>query len=169
MTIEIITTGGTIDKLYFDAKSRFEVGAPQIPELLREANLAFELQLTPLLRKDSLELTAADRELIRQAVVHSVQPRIVVSHGTDTMIRTALELLEIPGKTIVLTGAMQPARFRATDALFNVACALTAVQLLPPGVYIAMNGRIFDPRKTRKNVELNRFEEIPGATPKDAR
>lgn len=160
LTIEIITTGGTIDKLYFDAKSRFEVGAPQIPELLREANLDLDLQLTPLLRKDSLELSDADRELIRRTVEQSVHSRIVVSHGTDTMIRTALDLLEIPGKTIVLTGAMQPARFRATDALYNVACALTAVQLLLSGVYIAMNGRIFDPRKTRKNVELNRFEEL---------
>jgi len=158
--VEIFTTGGTIDKLYFDAKSNFQIGDPQILELLREANLTLELKVTPLLRKDSLEMTDADRETIRQAVIASAEQQIVITHGTDTMVQTALQLLEIPGKTIVLTGSMQPARFRATDALYNVASALTATQTLPAGVYIAMNGRIFDPRKTRKNVAENRFEEM---------
>jgi len=115
--------------------------------------------VTPLLRKDSLELTDQDREKIRQAVATSSARQIVITHGTDTMVVTARSLAGIADKTVVLTGAMQPARFRATDALFNVACALTAAQTLPPGVYIAMNGRIFDPKITRKNVELNRFEE----------
>jgi len=160
LPIEIITTGGTIDKLYFDAKSSFQVGDPQIPELLREANLVLDLKVTPLLRKDSLDLTDADRDAIRQAVSTAPQNQIVITHGTDTMIQTALQLVDIADKTIVLTGAMQPARFRATDALYNVASALTAVQTLPAGVYIAMNGRIFDPRKARKNVAENRFEEI---------
>lgn len=160
MPIEIITTGGTIDKLYFDAKSSFQVGDPQIPELLREANLVLDLKVTPLLRKDSLDMTDADREAIRQAVSTSPQNQIVITHGTDTMIQTALQLVDIAAKTIVLTGAMQPARFRATDALYNVASALTAVQTLPAGVYIAMNGRIFNPRKARKNVAENRFEEL---------
>ena len=158
MPIEIFTTGGTIDKLYFDAKSSFQVGDPQITELLREANLTLELKVTPLLRKDSLEMTAADRDVIRSAVSQSSSAQVVVTHGTDTMVETALTLLGISGKTIVLTGAMQPARFRLTDALFNVASALTAAQTLPHGVYIAMNGRIFDPRQTRKNVAENRFE-----------
>lgn len=160
MQIAILTTGGTIDKVYFDAKSTFEVGEPHILELLREANLSIDCQVTPLLRKDSLELTEEDRQLVRQAVENSSIDCIVITHGTDTMITTALALTGIPGKTIVLTGSMQPARFRATDALFNVASAITAVQLLPAGVYIAMNGRIFDPMKTRKNLELNRFEEL---------
>lgn len=160
MPIEIFTTGGTIDKLYFDAKSNFQIGDPQISELLREANLTLELQVTPLLRKDSLEMTDADRETIRQAVITSAEQHIVITHGTDTMVQTALQLLDIPGKTIVLTGSMQPARFRATDALYNVASALTATQTLPAGVYIAMNGKIFNPRNTRKNVAENRFEEI---------
>jgi L-asparaginase len=160
LAIEIFTTGGTIDKLYFDAKSSFQVGDPQIHDLLKEANLTLELQVTPLLRKDSLEMTEIDREAIRNAIAASSNARIVVTHGTDTMIKTALELLGIKGKTIVLTGSMQPARFRSTDALFNVASALTAVQTLPEGVYIAMNGRIFDPRKAWKNVAENRFEEI---------
>jgi len=160
LAIEIFTTGGTIDKLYFDAKSSFQVGEPQLPELLKEANLILDLKVTSLLRKDSLELTAADRETIRLAVTQSANDRIVVTHGTDTMVETARTLLNIQGKTIVLTGAMQPSRFRSTDALYNVASALTAVQILPAGVYIAMNGQIFDPHNTRKNIADNRFEMI---------
>ncbi len=160
MQLEIFTTGGTIDKVYFDAKSTFEVGEPQILEVLREANLSIDYQVTSLLRKDSLELTDEDRETVRQAVLDSTASQIVITHGTDTMITTARVLADIPGKTIVLTGAMQPARFRLTDAVFNIAGAMMATQILSEGVYIAMNGRIFDPQRTRKNVEKNRFEEI---------
>ena len=160
MQLEIFTTGGTIDKVYFDAKSTFQVGEPQIVEVLREANLCIDYRVVPLLRKDSLELTEEDRQAVRKAVEASTTTHIVITHGTDTMITTAKTLAGIPGKTIVLTGAMQPARFRFTDAVFNVASAMMAAQTLPPGVYLAMNGRIFDPDKTRKNVEMNRFEEI---------
>lgn len=160
MQIEIFTTGGTIDKIYFDAKSDYEIGDPQIAELLRDANLTIDYRVTSLLRKDSLELTDADRQQIRTAVEQSVAKRIVITHGTDTMIATGQFLQGIAGRTIVLTGAMQPARFRFTDAIYNVASAITAAQTLPPGVYIAMNGQIFDPRKSRKNIELNRFETI---------
>jgi len=160
MQLEIITTGGTIDKVYFDAKSTFQVGEPQIVEVLREANLSIDYRVVPLLRKDSLELTDDDRQIVRQAVQDSSASRIVITHGTDTMITTANALAGIPGKTIVLTGAMQPARFRFTDAVFNIAGAMMAAQTLPEGVYIAMNGRIFDPAKARKNVEMNRFEEL---------
>lgn len=157
--LEIFTTGGTIDKVYFDAKSTFEVGDPQIEEVLHEANLAIDYRVTPLLRKDSLELTDADRSMIRAAVETTPSQRIVITHGTDTMINTAKSLGDIPGKTIILTGAMQPARFRFTDAVFNIASAMMAAQTLPAGVYIAMNGRIFDPLTARKNVALNRFED----------
>jgi L-asparaginase len=97
--------------------------------------------------------------MIRAAVEKTPSQQIVITHGTDTMINTAKNLLDISGKTIVLTGAMQPARFRFTDAVFNIASAMTAAQILPAGVYIAMNGRIFDPLTTRKNVALNRFED----------
>ena len=158
MQIEIFTTGGTIDKIYFDAKSDYEIGDPQIVELLRDANLSVDYKVTSLLRKDSLELNDADRHLIRQAVAASAAAKIVITHGTDTMIDTGKFLLGISGKTIVLTGAMQPARFRFTDAIFNVASAITAAQTLSPGVYIAMNGQIFDPEKARKNVAQHRFE-----------
>lgn len=156
--IEILTTGGTIDKIYFDAKSSFQVGDSPILELLKEANLTIDVKVTAVLRKDSLEMTDDDRLLIRRAAEASISPQLVITHGTDTMLQTGCALQGIAGKTIVLTGAMQPARFRATDALFNVAAALTAVQTLPPGVYIAMNGRIFNPDTARKNVAENRFE-----------
>ncbi len=160
MPIEIFTTGGTIDKIYFDAKSSFEIGAPQIGELLRDANLTIDYRITPLLRKDSLDLDNVDRELIKSAVVTSAASWIVITHGTDTMIETAQWLRGLTNKTIVLTGSMQPARFRFTDAIYNISSAITAVQLLPAGVWIAMNGKLFDPEKARKNFELNRFEEI---------
>jgi L-asparaginase len=160
MHLEIFTTGGTIDKVYFDAKSTFEVGEPQIVEVLREAHLGIDYQVTSLMRKDSLELTDADRETIRQAVQKSAADHIVITHGTDTMIETAKALSGLAAKTIVLTGAMQPARFHVTDAVFNIASAIMAAQTLEEGVYITMNGRVFDPFKARKNVERNRFEEV---------
>ena len=160
MQLEIFTTGGTIDKVYFDAKSKFEVGEPQILEVLREANLSIAYQVTPLMRKDSLELTDQDREQVRKAVEASTATRIVITHGTDTMTDTARSLTGITGKTIVLTGAMQPARFRFTDAVFNIASAMMAAQTLAEGVYITMNGQVFDPESTRKNLEMNRFEAI---------
>ena len=158
--IEIMTTGGTIDKVYFDAKSSYEIGEPQIGDVLRDANLTIDYQITPLLRKYSLDLNDADRELIKAAVIESSIDKIVMTHGTDTMVATANFLRGISGKTVVLTGSMQPARFRFTDAIYNIASAITAVQLLPPGVWIAMNGQIFDPETARKNIELNRFENI---------
>ena len=159
MKIHFITTGGTIDKVYFDAKSEYAIGSPQVADILEEANVAFDFEIEPVLAKDSLEMTDADRAFIREHVAASPYERIVVTHGTDTMVETACALLDIPEKTIVLTGAMQPARFRTTDATFNIGTAIGAVSSLPHGVYLAMNGCIFDPRRTRKNREKNRFEE----------
>jgi L-asparaginase len=158
MKIKFFTTGGTIDKVYFDASSEFAVGSPQVTELLRDANVTFEYGLESILRKDSLDLTDADRALIRERVAADPATRIVVTHGTDTMIQTALALRGIPGKTIVLTGSMQPARLRVTDAAFNLGAAVIAAQKLPPGVYIAMNGQIFDPTASRKNNATKCFE-----------
>ena len=160
MKIKIITTGGTIDKIYFDEKSEYHVGDPQIVEVLKEANIAFEYEVVPLMRKDSLNMTDEDRHLIYEKISYDSNRHFVVTHGTDTMILTAKALCNIPAKVIVLTGAMQPAKFRMTDAVFNIACAITAVQLLPDGVYIAMNGNIFDPVKAKKNIKLNRFEVV---------
>jgi len=159
LKIKFLTTGGTIDKVYFDAKSEYEVGPPQVADLLHEANVTFEFEIESVLRKDSLDLTEADRALIRERVAQDAASRIVVTHGTDTMIQTARVLEGIPGKTIILTGSMQPARFRVTDAEFNLGVAVAAAQLLPPGVYLAMNGRIFDPARSRKNAANHCFEE----------
>ena len=160
MRLKIYTTGGTIDKVYFDKKSDYQVGDPQAGGVLERANVVIEYEVESILRKDSLDLTEQDRKLIRQTVESSPEDHIVITHGTDTMIETAKALQDVEGKTIVLTGSMHPARFRDSDAVFNIGCALTAAQILQPGVYIAMNGRIFDPRSALKNVELNRFEEV---------
>ena len=158
MKIKVFTTGGTIDKVYFDQKSEFQVGDPQIDVLLREANVSFDFDVESVLRKDSLDLTAEDRGVILEAVKRDPAERVIVTHGTDTMVETANVLKGCSGKVIVLTGAMQPARLRSSDALFNVGFAAACVQLLPPGVYIAMNGRIFEPGNVRKNVAESRFE-----------
>ncbi len=159
MTIQIITTGGTIDKIYFDKKNKFQIGSPQISEVLKEVNATFEYEIHTLMKKDSLDLTEKDRNLIYKTIESSPHQQFIVTHGTDTMNKTAKMLKKIQNKTIILTGAMQPARFHTTDAIFNIGCAVTAVQILPPGIYIVMNGRIFDPEETKKNRELGIFEK----------
>ena len=161
MRIKIISTGGTIDKVYFDQKSAYEVGDPQVTEVLLGANVTFAFEVVSLMKKDSLDLTPQDRQRIFHCIAQDPLRRFVVTHGTDTMIETAKTLAPLEDKVVVLTGSMQPARFRVTDAIFNIACAVTAVQILAPGVYIAMNGTIFDPAKARKNASLNRFETVP--------
>lgn len=158
--LHIFTTGGTIDKVYFDKKSEFQVGDPQAGGVLERANVDLEYDLTSVFKKDSLDLTTEDRQAIRSAIAASPASRILVTHGTDTMIETAKILKDIPEKTIVLTGSMYPAKFHESDAIFNLGGAVAAVQTLPPGVYLVMNGRVFDPDKTHKNVALNRFEEV---------
>jgi L-asparaginase len=154
----IVTTGGTIDKIYFDDKSDYQIGDPQIGRMLDELGVAFRYTVIPIIRKDSLHITDADRELIRATVAAQPARHVLITHGTDSMVETAKLLSTVDGKTIVLTGALSPARFRGSDAEFNIGCAVGAVQSLPPGAYIAMNGRIWDPVKVRKNVEANRFE-----------
>jgi L-asparaginase len=156
----IVTTGGTIDKIYFDDKSDFQVGEPQIGRILEELGVAFRFNVIPILRKDSLHITDADRELLRATIAAQPSRHVLVTHGTDSMVQTASVLASLTDKTIVLTGALNPARFRGSDAEFNIGTAVGAVQCLPPGVYIAMNGRIWNPSKVRKNVEANRFEAL---------
>jgi L-asparaginase len=154
----VLTTGGTIDKVYFDAASEYEIGEPTVPHVFREAGVTLEWRLLPLLRKDSLEMEPEDRQAIRTACEDAAESRILITHGTDTMSLTAEALRGIPGKTIVLTGALAPARFRVTDAVFNLGLALGAVQSLPEGVFLAMNGTIFPAGQVRKNREAGRFE-----------
>ena len=156
----VVTTGGTIDKVYFDDKSDYQVGEPQIGHILEELGVAFRFRVIPLLRKDSLHIDAGDRELLRTTIASQNARHVLVTHGTDTMVETAHVLASIPDKVIVLTGALNPARFRGSDAEFNIGTAVGAVQSLPAGVYIAMNGRVWDPEKVRKNVAANRFEAI---------
>jgi L-asparaginase len=159
MVVKIYAVGGTIDKVYFDQKSEYQVGDPGITQILREANITVGYEWESIMRKDSLDLTDDDRRIIAEKISSDNNRHILVTHGTDTMIETAKVLQQIPGKIIVLTGAMSPARFRESDATFNIGFAMAAVQLLPPGVYIAMNGRIFNPDRARKNRERNCFEE----------
>jgi len=158
MFIRFITTGGTIDKIYFDDKSDYQVGEPQISQILHAMHVAFEFEVSALMRKDSLHITDDDRKLIRAAIAGSTAGHVLITHGTDTMVETAVELKGLEGKTIVLTGALNPARFRDSDAIFNIGCAVGAVQALPPGVYIAMNGKVWNPEHVRKNTSQNRFE-----------
>jgi L-asparaginase len=160
MFIQIFTTGGTIDKVYFDQLSEFQVGDPMISEVLEEAHVSFGYAVESILQKDSLDLVEEDRHLLLDRVRNSPHRLMVVTHGTDTMIETAKILAAAKGKVIVLTGSMAPARFRNTDAIFNIGCAVAAVQALPEGVYLAMNGRIFHPERVRKNREKMQFEEV---------
>ena len=158
--ITVFTSGGTFDKVYFDAKSEFSIGDSQVEPILKEANVDLDYTITSLLRKDSLDMTAEDRHLICQSVSATHSQQVIITHGTDGMVATAQALAEcgVGGKTIVLVGAMQPARMRISDAPFNLGFALAAVQLLKPGIFIAMNGRIFSSDNVVKNWEKGRFE-----------
>lgn len=160
MKIKFYATGGTIDKVYFDAKSEYQVGAPQVEEILKDSNVAFEFEVESILQKDSLEMTDEDRQNIRQIIEKETCQKIVITHGTDTMVETAKALIGIENKTIVFTGAMEPARSRYTDATFNVGCAIGAVQTLESGVFIAMNGVVYEADKVVKNYEAKKFEKI---------
>jgi L-asparaginase len=156
----IITTGGTIDKIYFDDKSDYQIGEPQISQILHAMHVAFDVEVTALMRKDSLHIGEEERQLIRATAATTDTKHILITHGTDSMVETAKVLATLENKTIVLTGALNPARFRDSDAIFNIGCAVGAVQSLPPGVYIAMNGKVWNPDTVRKNRNENRFEPL---------
>ena len=159
--ILVLTTGGTIDKAYFDALSEYQIVDSGIPALLSEARVALPLRVEEVCRKDSLELTDADRAAIARAARAAPETRIVITHGTDTMTETAKVLAaEVPGKTMVLTGALSPARFAETDAPFNLGMAMAAAQTCPPGVWIAMSGEVFDGLKVRKDRAAGKFVAI---------
>lgn len=158
--VRVFTAGGTIDKQYFDDKGDYEIGKPLIADILREAAVTVPFAVEELMRKDSLHMEDADRAMIRARVLAADEARVIVTHGTDTMADTARVLADTVGKTVVLTGALYPARFRDSDAVFNIGMAFGAVQVLPAGAWIVMNGRVFDGCKVRKNREHNRFEEV---------
>ena len=159
--IEIITTGGTIDKVYFDKKSDYQVGDPFIGDLLTKMNVNIDYKISPLMRVDSLDMDDGDREKILNHILKSNYDKILITHGTDTMVNTAEKIAEkIKNKTIVLTGAMIPYAFgSSSDGFFNLGSALSFVQTLENGIYIAINGQYFDYDKVEKNKLKGYFEK----------
>jgi L-asparaginase len=158
--ITVVTTGGTIDKLYFDSLSEYKVGESVVRKLLTIGNVRYPFEIVEALRKDSLELTDQDRDELFRRVADLKTSRIVITHGTDTMAVTAARLASIPGKTIVLTGALSPARFSESDASFNLGMAFATTQVAPPGLYIVMNGEVFSGGAVRKDREAGRFVRV---------
>ncbi len=155
--ILVLTTGGTIDKLYFDALSEYQIGDSVVDRLLATARVSKPFRVQGLMRKDSLELDDADRSTIARAAAEAPERQIVITHGTDTMTETAKALAGIAGKTIVLVGALAPARFADSDATFNLGMAFATAQIAPAGVWIAMNGTVFAADRVRKDRAANAF------------
>ena len=158
--LEILTTGGTIDKVYFDKKSNYEVGDPFVEELLHKMNVNISFMVKSLMRIDSLDMNDIHREEILNYIMNSNANNFLITHGTDSIVETAIYLKKISDKTIVLTGSLKPAIFIDNDAIFNVGSALTSAQILKKGVYIVINGQVFNPDNVRKNLEKNIFETI---------
>jgi L-asparaginase len=157
--VRIFVTGGTFDKEYNERNGTLFFQDTHVPEMLRLGRCLLDTAIQTLLMIDSLEMSEADRRLIAEHCRIAPETRIVITHGTDTMVQTAAHLgREIQGKTIVLTGAMVPYKFGSSDGLFNLGSALAFVQTLPPGVYIAMNGQVFRWDRVRKNKEKGVFE-----------
>jgi L-asparaginase len=157
--LQIFTTGGTVDKVYFDALSEFQIGDPVAGSVLKGMNVSFDFTVEELMRLDSLDMTDQNRSAIQQRVRESDAQHILIMHGTDGMVETAGWLSGIANKKIIFTGAMQPAAFSDTDAVFNIGCAVGAIQVVEDGVYIVMNGKVFAADKVAKNRAGQRFEE----------
>ena len=162
MPILVLTTGGTIDKIYFDALSDYQVGETVVSKLLDIARVKRPFRIEEVVRKDSLELDDADRALIRDRVAAAPESHIIITHGTDTMTETAKLLSAIAGKTVVLVGALAPARFGESDASFNLGMAFATVQVAAPGVYITMSGSVFRADKVVKDREMGAFVPTEG-------
>ena len=161
--IRIFVTGGTFDKTYDEITGRLSFGDTHIGEMLRLGRARVPVSVRTLMMVDSLDMTAPDREVIVRNCLQCEETCIVITHGTDTMVETAAALARgVAGKTIVLTGAMIPYAFGSSDGLFNLGSALSFVQVLPPGVYVAMNGQWFAWDRVRKNRETGVFEALPG-------
>ena len=162
MSIRILVTGGTFDKEYNERSGQLFFKDTHIAEMLRLGRSRVEVTIRTVMMVDSLEMTEADRALIVQNCLQATEGRIVITHGTDTMTDTAAAIAgSVSGKTVVLTGAMIPYAFGSSDGLFNLGSALSFVQVLPAGVYLAMNGKCFPWDRVRKNRERGEFEEIP--------
>lgn len=158
--IRILITGGTFDKEYDEINGRLYFKDSHLPEMLKLGRCALNLEVRTLMMIDSLDMTPADRAIITEQCLRAPESRIVITHGTDTMAETARSLASsVTDKTVVLTGAMVPYKFGSSDGLFNLGSALAFAQSLPPGVYVAMNGRCFEAGRVRKNRETGMFEE----------
>ena len=163
MSVRVFVTGGTFDKEYDELTGKLYFLNTHVDEMLRRGRCALDVDVQTLMMVDSLEMTDGQRESIVRACAEAAEDQIVITHGTDTMVETARVLAdEIEGKTIVLTGAMVPYAFGSSDGLFNLGSALSFVQALPRGVYIAMNGRSFPWDDVRKNREAGVFERLDG-------
>lgn len=162
--LRIITTGGTFDKQYDAVKGELTFRESQLPRILGQSRCTLTVHLEGPLAVDSLYMTEEQRIEIANACMYSAEDKIVVVHGTDTMVNTAKVIAEVLGgeiqKTIVLTGAMIPFSLESSDAVFNLGCAITAVQLLEPGVYLTMSGRVFKWDNCKKNKEKGIFETL---------
>lgn len=155
-------TGGTFDKNYDYITGKLYFEDTQLPEMLRLGRCTLDINLRTLMMMDSLEMTEEDRQLIAYNCLQCEEERIVVTHGTDTMVQTASKIAStLTHKTIILTGAMVPYRFGSSDGFFNLGSALAFAQTLPHGVYVAMNGRYFHWANVRKNTKTGLFEDVP--------
>ncbi len=160
-SIRVLVTGGTFDKEYDEVRGTLFFKDSHLPEMLSRGRCRIDLDVRTLMMVDSLDMTEADRGVIARNCTESAQSRIIVTHGTDTMVDTARRIAaEVVDKTVVLTGAIIPYAFGSSDGLFNLGSALSFVQTLPPGVYIAMNGRFFVWDAVRKNRDTGVFEGI---------
>ena len=158
MKILFIQTGGTIDKDYPKTKAyAFEIGEPAVKRILNKINPNFSYKILPLVRKDSLDLNNLDRDRILKVCRQAREEKIIITHGTDTMVKTAKVLSVIKNKTVVITGSLRPEKFADSDAAFNLGLAVAAVQVLHIGVYIAMSGRIVVWNKVRKDLKTGKF------------
>jgi len=164
-TIRILITGGTLDKEYDPLTGELTFPKSHLSNMLNQVRCKVKFVLEEVMLKDSLQMISEDREEILKKCIDCLENKIIVTHGTDTMVETTRILgKNVRGKTIVLVGAMIPYAFGASDALFNLGCAFSAVQALPQGVYITMNGKIFTWDNVRKNKESGEFEEISHQT-----
>ncbi len=163
--IRIFVTGGTFDKAYNELTGELFFKDSHLPEMLKLGRCNLQVEVRTLMMIDSLQMTADDRQIILQQCRNVPENRIVITHGTDTMVETAAVLARgIADKTVVLTGAMIPYKFGSSDGLFNLGSALAFAQTLPAGVYVAMNGRYFPWDRVRKNRKTGMFEELAEAT-----
>lgn len=161
MSIRIFITGGTFDKEYNEITGQLYFNDSHLPEMLQLGRSRLDVEIRTLMMVDSLEMTETDRDLIADHCLKSPEDKIIITHGTDTMAHTAARLAQkVAGKTVVITGAMIPYKFGSSDGLFNLGSALAFVQTLPPGVYVAMNGRYFSAGNVRKNKQTGEFEEL---------